>query len=122
MVLRRLAELEPDYGPGARLALVESLHHLDPRAVDCHAEGRFGDLMGDFNGDALLARIGVPVLLLQADPLHGGLVPDGYIEHALALLPNGFSVRLDGVGHGLGLETWQLTPLLGALVPFLESL
>ncbi len=64
----------------------------------------------------------VSVLLVQADPSCGGLMPDGYMEHALPLLPNGFGVCLDGVGHDLGLENWQVAALLGALVPFLESL
>jgi len=121
-ILPRLAELTPDRGPAARFDDAESLHHLDPRVLDCHAEGRFGDLMGDFDGDALPSRIGAAVVLLQADPRCGGLMPDGYMEHALLLLPNGFSVRLDGVGHDLGLETWQVAALLGTLVPFLESL
>ena len=49
-------------------------------------------------------------------------MPDRYMEHALPLLSNGLGVRLDGVGHDLGLETWQVAALLGALVPFLESL
>lgn len=121
-ILPRLAQLTPDRNPTARFDDAESLHHLDPRVLDCHAEGRFGDLMGDFDGDALLGRIEAPVLLLQADPRCGGLMPDGYLEHALPLLANGFGVRLDGVGHDLGLDTWQVEALLGALVPFLESL
>jgi pimeloyl-ACP methyl ester carboxylesterase len=121
-IVMGLAELTPDRAPAARFDHAESLHYLDPRAVDCHAEGRFGDLMGDFDGDAVLGEIGAPVLLLQADPGCGGVMPDGYTEHALLLLPNGFGIRLDGVGHDLGLETWQVSPLLGALIPFLESL
>jgi pimeloyl-ACP methyl ester carboxylesterase len=121
-ILPRLASLTPDRGPSALLDDAESLHHLDPRAVDCHAEARFGDLMGDFDGDLLLGRIGAPVLLLQADPNRGGLMPDGYMEHALPLLTNGFGAHLDGVGHDLGLETWDVTALLRALVPFLESI
>jgi len=121
-LLPRLAELRPDLDPPARLAVAESLHLLDPRALDCHAEGRFNDLIGGFDGDALLGRITVPTLLLQADPLCGGLIPDTYMQHALALLANGHGVRLDGIGHGLGLDTWQVTTLLRALLPFLESL
>jgi pimeloyl-ACP methyl ester carboxylesterase len=121
-ILPRVTELAPDRTPAARFDHAESLHHLDPRAVDCHAEGRFGDLMGDFDGDAVLGEIGIPVLLLQADPDCGGVMPDGYTEHALQLLRNGLGVRLDGVGHDLGLETWHVSSLLGALVPFLESL
>jgi pimeloyl-ACP methyl ester carboxylesterase len=121
-VMPRLAELRPDLDLAARFAVAESLRHLDPRALDCHAEGRFGDLIGDFDGDALLGKTGVPVLLLQADPRCGGLIPDAYVKHALAILPNGSGVRLDGVGHGLGLDAWKVTALLGAVVPFLESL
>lgn len=121
-VLPRLAELRPGLDPPARLAIAESLRLLDPRALDCHAEGRFPDLIGEFDGDALLGRITAPTLLVQADPLCGGLTPDTYMPHALALLANGFGVRLDGIGHGLGLDTWQVTALLRALTPFLESL
>lgn len=121
-LLPRLGEVRLDLDPSARLAAAESLRILDPRALDCHAEGRFQDLIGDFDGDALLGRIPAPTLLVQADPLCGGLTPDSYMEHALALLPNGQGARLDGVGHGLGLDTWQVIPLLRALMPFLESL
>lgn len=121
-VLPRLADLRPDLDPAARFAVAESLRLLDPRVLNCHAEGRFQDLIGDFDGDALLGRITAPTLLLQADPLCGGLTPDAYMQHALALLPNGYGVGLDAIGHGLGLDTWQVTTLLRALIPFFESL
>ena len=67
--------------------------------------------------DAALRRLTCPVLLLQAD-----VVSDSDAEHALSLVTNGVHARLEGVGHNLGLDTWQVAPLLRAVTGFLESL
>lgn len=121
-IVGRLATMSPDLDPAIRTAIAESLRHLDPRMVDCHAEGRLGDLLGNLNGDELLRQITSPVLLIQADPQRGAVMPNSYVAHVLELLRDGHHARLDGVGHNLGLDTGEVGPLLRALTPFLDSL
>lgn len=121
-ISRRLADLQPDMDPAARSAMAESLHQLDPRAVDSHAEGRLRDLLGDFDGDDILCRLVSPVLLIQADVQLGAVMPEEYVGRALALLSDGHHARLTGVGHNLGLDTGNVAPLLQALTPFLQAL
>jgi pimeloyl-ACP methyl ester carboxylesterase len=72
--------------------------------------------------DGALQRMTCPVLLLQGDPSHGGVVSDSDVKHALSLLPDGLDVKLQGTGHDLGLATWTVAPLLRAMTSFLESL
>ena len=62
------------------------------------------------------------MLLLQGDPSQGGVVSDSDAEYALSLLPGGLHVQLEGIGHDLGLDAWQVAPLMRALMNFLESL
>ncbi|MEN8235545.1 MAG: alpha/beta hydrolase [Actinomycetota bacterium] len=120
--LQVLAALHPELDPSRLAAIAEALTDLDPHAVDCHAEGRLGDFYGDLDGDALLRRVQTPVALLQADPGSGGLMTDGYVQHALPLLRSGTHLRLDGIGHNLGLDTGTAGPLLDAVIPYLDSL
>lgn len=120
-ILPLLLRLHPDVGTPEHRAIAESLHLLDPHAVDLHAEGRIGDLYGDLDGDALLRQVACPVLLLQGDPRCGGLMSDEWSRHALSLLEDGRHVLLQGSGHELGLTTGRIEPLLAALVPFLRS-
>jgi pimeloyl-ACP methyl ester carboxylesterase len=100
----------------------KTLSQVDPDAAQYHAEGRIGEYVENVDMDAALEQISCPVLLLQADPSQGGMVSDGDVEHALSLLANGIHIKLQGAGHGLGLSTWEVTPLLRAVTDFLESL
>jgi pimeloyl-ACP methyl ester carboxylesterase len=120
--LPMLAELHPDFGPAQRSVMADALASLDPRAVDCHAEGRLGDYYGDLDGDALLREVACPLALLQSDPDRGGLMPDEYVQRALPLLRHGTHLRLDGIDHSMGIDTGTVGPLLRALVPYLDSL
>lgn len=120
-ILPVLPRLYPEAGPREHPAMAESLHLLDPHAVDLHAEGRIGDLYGDLDGDALLGEVPCPVLLLQGDPRCGGLMPDEWARHALSLLEDARHTLLEGIGHELGLTTGRIEPLLAALLPFLQS-
>jgi hypothetical protein len=49
-------------------------------------------------------------------------VSDEDVERVLELLADGVHVRLDGIGHNLGLDTWEVNLLLRAITGFLESL
>jgi pimeloyl-ACP methyl ester carboxylesterase len=100
----------------------KALSQVDPDVAEYHAEGRMGEYVEKVELDAALRRMTCPVLLLQGDPSHGGVVSDLDAEHALSLLPDGLHVQLEGVDHDLGLGTWKVDPLLRAVTDFLESL
>ena len=103
-------------------AWAKHLSHADPDVILYHAGGRIHEYVAQADLDGALAKIPCPVLLIQADPAHGGLVTDGDAEHTLSLLADGLHVRLAGMGHDLGLDSWQVAPLLRALNNFVESL
>lgn len=112
--------------PGKDMAHLRSwaevLSQVDPDVVQYHAEGRIEEYVEKVDSDSALRCMTCPVLLLQADPSRGGYIWDNDAEHALAMLPHGLHVRLEGVGHDLGLATAQVAPLLRAVTSFLESL
>ncbi|MFO7697170.1 MAG: alpha/beta hydrolase [Anaerolineae bacterium] len=95
----------------------QTLSQVDPDAAQYHAEGRMDEYVRNVHLDAALRRLTCPVLLLQAD-----VVTDSDAEHALSLLANGVHAKLEGIGHSLGLDTWNVAPLLRAVTDFLESL
>jgi pimeloyl-ACP methyl ester carboxylesterase len=104
-----------------QLGWAESLSQADPDALFYHVTGRIDEYVQNVDVDGALRQLTCPVLLIQADPAHGAMVTDEDAEHVLTLLANGRHVRLDGSGHNLGLDTAQVSLLLGALVEFLES-
>jgi pimeloyl-ACP methyl ester carboxylesterase len=100
----------------------KTLSQVDPDVAQYHAEGRMQEYVANVDIDAALEQVVCPALLLQADPSQGAMVSDGDAEHALSLLADGLHVKLEGIGHDLGLSAWQVTPLLCAVMDFLESL
>ena len=103
-------------------AWATTLSQVDPDVAQYHAEGRLDEYVEQVDLDAALRRIPCPVLLIQADPSHGGVVIDSDVDTALSLLSDGMHVQLEDAGHDLGLGTWQVAPLLRAVTNFLESL
>jgi pimeloyl-ACP methyl ester carboxylesterase len=71
---------------------------------------------------APLVQLTCPVLLIQGDPALGSMVADEDAEQALSLLAHGSRKRIKGVGHNLGLDAGEASPLLRATTDFLESL
>ncbi len=100
----------------------KSLSQADPDVIKYHIEGRLRDYVACMDLDALLRRVACPFLLVQADPEAGAMVHDDDAERTLALLADGLHVRLEGVGHDLGLGSWEVAPLLRAVTGFLEAL
>jgi len=100
----------------------KSVSQLDPDVVALHAEGRRDELMQDFDFEAMLRAVYCPTLLLQADPSQGGIMTDDDVEYAMSLLAEAYHVKIEDVGHDLGLATFEVGPLLRAVVNFLESL
>lgn len=103
--------------PIAMRSLAKSLHQLDPAAMQAfHA----GEMTIGYEPDTILPQIACPVLLLQADPERGGLMTDGDVERALALLQHGQHTKFPGLGHGLHVEDSE--PILRSVTAFLASL
>lgn len=117
-----LANLSTGMDEARLRAWAKTLERTDPDVMNYHAEGRVHDYFANVALDEAMRRIACPVLLLQGDPLHGGVVTDGEVNHALSLLADGLHVRLEGVGHDLGLHEWEVTSLLREVMAFLASL
>lgn len=100
----------------------KSLSHSDADALEYHAEGRLGEYVKKVDLDGALRKLTFPTLLLQGDPSQGGVVSDSDVENALSLLADGLHVQLEGVGHGLGLSSWNADSLIRAVMDFLGSL
>jgi pimeloyl-ACP methyl ester carboxylesterase len=97
------------------------LNHMDPGVLEYHAEGRAREFLEGFDLDKILERITCPVLLLQANPSLGGMLTDKAVKHIQSILPKAINVLIETAGHDLGLETWEVSPLLRAVTSFLES-
>jgi len=100
--------------------LAITLCHLDPGVLEYHAKGGAIEFLEGYDLDALLSRISCPMLLLQANNSLGGMMTDRVIRHVQSILPKALHVLIDK-DHGLGMDTWEVEPLLRAVVSFLES-
>ena len=127
---RRVPGAEPPvrYGDYPDVISVElrewarSLSQLDPDVVQLHAQGRRDELMQAFDFESMLRAVSCPVLLLQGEPSQGGIMTDDDVDYAVAQLSEAYHVQIEDVGHGLGMDTWEVAPILRAVVSFLESL
>jgi pimeloyl-ACP methyl ester carboxylesterase len=99
-----------------------SLMQLDPDVTELHAEGWRERFIDAFEFESILRAISCPVLLVQGEPAQGGIMTDADVDYATALLAEAYHVQIDDVGHGLGMDNWEVAPLLRALISFLESL
>jgi pimeloyl-ACP methyl ester carboxylesterase len=99
-----------------------SLMQLDTGVTELHAEGRREEFMEAFDFESLLSAVSCPVLLLQGEPSQGAIMTDADVDYAMALLPEAYHVQIEDTDHGLGMNNWEVAPLLRAMVSFLESL
>jgi len=104
------------------LRFAKTLCMLDPGVLDYHAEGRVDEFLEGFELEEMLHNITCPVLLVQANPNLGGMMTDESVDFAMAVLPNATHVRIEETGHNLGLDTWEVNPLLRVIFGFLETL
>ncbi len=109
----------------SRLALhvwAQSLRRIDAETLRLPADGRSREYMEDIGLPEVLAGTTCPTLLIQGDSSAGSLMPDEDVPNALEALSNGYHVKLDGLDHSLGLETWNVGPLMKVLAEFLSLL
>jgi pimeloyl-ACP methyl ester carboxylesterase len=100
--------------------LAITLSQMDPGVLEYHAEGRPLEFLEGFDLNQLLRQIKCPVLLLQGNPALGGMMTNNIVEHVQSLLPGVMHVSIDK-DHGLGMDTWDVSALLRAVVSFLET-
>ena len=90
------------------------LQKVDPEALQMTLDG---STWGDFDGEALMARISCPTLLMQANPELGGLMSDRELNRAMQLLAKPKLQKFPLLGHALHLQ--QPQPVLRAITTFL---
>jgi pimeloyl-ACP methyl ester carboxylesterase len=100
--------------------LARTLRDMDADVLAYDAEGRAEEYLRDFDLNRCLESTRCPVLLVQADPAMGGLMTDRSVENALARLDRGYHVLIKEADHGLELDWWEVSPLLGTVTAFLE--
>lgn len=112
----------PDVNAASLRVWAKEVSQLDPNVLEFHAEGRAQEYLENVNLDAALRQISCPVLILQGNASLGGFMSDQEVEYALSVLPDATHVLIDHAGHDLGLNMWEVAPLLRAVTNFLESL
>ena len=103
-------------------AWAKTTSQLDPDVLAYHATGRGKEFMEGFDMDAILQQVACPTLLIRANPQLGALMTAEAADHALSILPDAIQVMLEPAGHDLGLDTWDINPLLRVFANFSESL
>lgn len=116
-------DIDPDYivsyfadMPIAMRSMAKAQEQFDDAIM---ASFHAGQLLADYDPDAVLARITCPLLLLQADPKRDGLMSDTDVERARALVPGLRHVQFAGAGHAIHIE--DTAGVLDVVVPFLEE-
>ncbi len=112
----RLQELNPSQPDYFARWKAECLLQMDSGILRNVVEGR--PLGADDPAD-MLARIDCPVLLLQADPAAGGILPDEYLAGMVPERDDFEVVKVEGAGHNINREHSEL--LLPIVLPWLKQ-
>jgi pimeloyl-ACP methyl ester carboxylesterase len=102
--------------------LALTLKNMDPDALAYHATGQAEVFLEGFDLEQLLGKITCPILLLQGNLSLGSMLTDEAVDHVKSILPNTECVYLASSGHELGLDSWEVGPLLRAVMSFLDAL
>jgi len=119
-----LADAYRDY-PGVTSALISffagCLWQLDP--------GFFDNLLNDFEGfcagydaEQILSRLACPILFLRGESRLGAVMTDDEITWLKRHCGNAQCVSIEGVGHLLHLQDQGQTPVLTAMLAFLDRI
>lgn len=98
---------------------------LDPEIFTsalAYFEEQDGVFWQGYDAHTLLPRITCPVLMVQGNPEPGGLMLDSDVELGFELLTRAYHLRLDSVGHEMGLMSWNTGELMQGLMKFLIGL
>jgi hypothetical protein len=98
--------------------MADYLQHNDPDMLTAVVE--FDQMHEDYDYQHLFPLIACPTLIIQGSPVHGGLLTDEEIEHALTFRPSTMVARMKTVGHPL--YTQEKEPVWLALQAFLNTL
>jgi len=101
--------------------LAITLKQMDPGVLDYHATGQAMEFLEGFDLDKILEKIECPILLLQGNPSLGGMMTNDVVNHVKSILPSTEHSSLEASGHDLGLDTWEVAPLLRSLMSFLDT-
>jgi pimeloyl-ACP methyl ester carboxylesterase len=114
---QQIVEFEGRSGPAGDLMskgstwfdfMAGCLHDLDPTMLDAVIE--FHEMHAGFVADRMLPAITCPILLIQADPAHGGALGDDDVASARELRPDLRVARIAGVGHSV--YPWKIEAVL----------
>jgi len=105
-----------------RSGWAEAISLLDPSTLNHHVRGDGLGYMEAIDTDAILSRVRCPVLLVSGDSSCGAVMAAEDVEYACSRPEDARHVRLEGVGHDLGLLTGKAESVLRAINQFLESL
>ena len=72
--------------------------------------------------DRVFERIDRPVLLLQGNSSLDGMMTDRSVDNVMTKLDKGYHVLFEQAGHDLGLDSWEIGPLLKTVSAFLDTL
>lgn len=95
-----------------------SLSQNDPAFLTSVTETVDENFAG-YNVEELFPKIQCPVLVLQGDPNHGGLITDKDVEKAKGLLSSARYYKCANIGHGLYLEDKE--QIVAQLVSFIKT-
>lgn len=98
--------------------LAQNMVQNDPDMLTALLD-RFEATAAGYEMELVLPAIQCPVLLLQADPVTGGLMTNAEVEAALPLLAQPHHVRLAGISHVFHNERKE--PIVAALKTFFQA-
>ncbi|MBN4064529.1 alpha/beta hydrolase [Dehalococcoides mccartyi] len=95
----------------------QSLSQMDIEILRNRAQNRS---RSGHDPEQVLKEIDCPLLLMQADPDLGGILPDEYLAEIFPDKPNFTLVKIEGAGHNISKEHADLS--LPIVLPWLASL
>lgn len=98
--------------------MAQSLYLQDPAFLGALLED-FDGVFAGWDPARMLGGLACPLLLVQGDPLYGGLLKDDMVAAARRWKPDLQVVTVEGVGHAL--HTMAAEPVLTAAGPFLDE-
>ncbi len=116
--LRGGATMAAAYDEASRLRDVSELATCDPTIFAPWVEERYATFFRDSALPAAPAAYPGPVLFVGGDPERGALLTDEELAKDRRRFTRATHVRVAGVSHSLGMDSWEVHGLLAALDAF----